>query len=163
MRTSPALARRSLGSVVAALVVALVAAGCAAPPPDPGSAAPTLAALPSPVRVARTIPQPDGSIRIEAVSARVAANRPYAYPAFTHCGFTDNTFDFDGSFWTIAEAPAAFAVAAGSGNPPPGIENPTDAGVIVLAGPDAATWTSRGGITLRLARAGTEVRVFGCD
>jgi hypothetical protein len=148
-------------AVTGAIAAALTACGTAPEPSLPVSATPI--AIPSPIRVARTIPQPDGSIRIEAVSARVGPGQPYVFPVFTHCGFTENAFDFDGSFWSIVEAPAAFAAEAGSGNPPAGIDNPSDVGVIVLVGPDAATWMSRGGIPLRLARAGTEVRVFGCD
>jgi hypothetical protein len=145
--------------MVVALVV-LAAACSSAPEPSP-PAAPI--ALPAPPREARTIPQPDGSIRIEAVSARVAPGQPYVYPAFTHCGFTANTFDFDGSFWAIIDAPAAFAAEANQGNPPAGIDNPIDRGVIVLTGPDSATWTSRGGGVLGLARGPNEVKTFGCD
>ena len=143
------------------VAVVLLAAACSptlepSPPSEP-------IALPSPIREARTIPQPDGSIRIEAVSARAAPGQPYVYPAFTHCGFTPNTFDFDGSFWTIVEAPAAFAAEANRGNPPTGIDNPVDRGVIVLTGADLATWTSRGGGVLGLARGPNEVKTFGCD
>jgi hypothetical protein len=146
---------------LAAVAVAVV--GCGGESAPPSSVGGTPASRPPAVREARTVPGADGSIRIEAVSARVSPGQPYVFSVFTHCGFTDNAFDFDGSFWSIAKAPAAFAAQAGSGNPPAGIDNPSDRGVIVLVGPDAATWTSRGGIPLRLARGGTEVRVFGCD
>ena len=149
-----------LQRVLVGLVLATVLAGCTAEPAPPISR-PDAIALPAPLREARTIPQPDGSIRIEAVSARVAPDQPYVYPAFTHCGFTANTFDFDGSFWSIADAPAAFAVQ--NGNPPAGIDNPIDRGVIVLVASDQAFWTSRAGARLELARGPSEVKVFGCD
>ena len=141
-------------------LVVLAAACSSAPEPSPPSEP---IALPSPIRAARTIPEPDGSIRVEAVSARVARGQPYLYAAFTHCGFTPNTFDFDGSFWTIVEAPAAIAAEANRGNPPTGIDNPVDRGVIVLTGADVATWTSRGGGVLGLSRGPNEVKTFGCD
>lgn len=133
-------------------------AACAEPQPTQ-QASPI--ALPSPIREARTVAQPNGQIRIEAVSARVAANQPYRYSAFTHCGFVANTFDFDGSFWAIVDAPAAFS--AQNGNPPPGIDNPADLGVIQLTTADRAVWTSRLGSQLSLARGPSEVTVFGCD
>jgi hypothetical protein len=122
---------------------------------------PTPTSLPSPVREARTMAQPDGSLRIEAVSAPAALDQPYLFPVFTHCGFTASAFDFDGSFWSIADGPATFAVQ--SGNPPDGIDNPRDLGVIVAVGADRATWTSSRGIRLELARGPREVQVFGCD
>jgi len=148
-------------STVALLVLAALLLGCGSDPASPQPADPI--ALPSPVREARTIPQPDGSIRIEAASARVSRNQPYVYPAFTHCGFTPNTFDFDGSFWTIVDAPAAFGAELNGGNPPAGIDNPSDEGLIVLIGPDRATWTARQGAVVQLARGPSEVKVFGCD
>jgi hypothetical protein len=151
------ISRRVVALVLAA--VAAVACGSDASPAPVG----TPIALPVAIREARTKPQPDGSIRIEAVSGRVTPNQPYVYPAFTHCGFTPNTFDFDGSFWSIVNAPAAFAAEANGGNPPRGIDNPVDAGVIVLTGTDSATWTSRLGFRLDLVRVASEVRTFGCD
>jgi hypothetical protein len=145
------------------LILVALAAIAAACSPAPQPSAPSVPiALPSPIRAARTVPQPDGSIRIEAVSARVALGQPYVYPALTHCGFLPNTFDVDGSFWVI-ETPAALAAEGNRGTPPAGIDNPIDRGVIVLTGADSATWTSRGGAVLGLARGPTEVRTFGCD
>ncbi len=146
-----------------ALLIAAVLVGCGADPAPPATTPTGPIALPAPLREARTIPQPDGSIRIEAVSARVIPSQLYGYPAFTHCGFTPNTFDFDGTFWTIVDAPAAFAAEAIGGNPPRGIDNPIDRGVIVLTGTDTATWTSRGGAILSLGRGPNEVKTFGCD
>jgi hypothetical protein len=148
--------------ILASLLLATILAACGSDPAQPSTVSVPIA-LPAPVREARTIPNPDGSIRIEAVSARAAPNQPYLYPAFTHCGFVANTFDFDGSFWAIVDAPAAFGAAANGGNPPAGIDNPSDAGVIVLVGVDRATWTSRGGGVLGFARGPSEVKVFGCD
>ena len=144
------------------LAIASVAGLAACGEPGPTEAASPIA-LPSPIREARTVAQPNGQIRIEAVSARVGANQPYRYSAFTHCGFVANTFDFDGSFWAIADAPAAFAPALNGPNPPDGIGNPSDGGVIVLIRPDRAVWTSQRGIQLTLARGPGEVTVFGCD
>ena len=108
------------------------------------------------------MPLPDGSLRIEAVSAPALPDQPYHFPVFTHCGFTADAFDFDGSFWSIADAPAAFAAEAGA-NPPAGIDNPEDFGVMVAVAADRATWTSRRGIRLELARGPSEAQVFGCD
>jgi hypothetical protein len=148
--------------LVACLLLATVLAGCAAgPAPSVAQPDPIPIALPAPLREARTIPLPDGSIRIEAVSARAVANQPYLYAAFTHCGFTANTFDFDGSFWAIANGPAG--AAAQNANPPAGIDNPSDPGVIALVEADRAVWISRGGIRLELARGPNKVKVFGCD
>jgi hypothetical protein len=144
--------RASVVLILAALIV-----GCS------DLDAPTPMDLPAPVRQARTVPQPDGSVKVEAVSARIAPNQPYRYAAFTHCGFNAASFDFDGSFWTMASGPAGFVIAAGDGNPPQGIDNPSDAGLIVLTGPDRALWTSHRGLQLELERSFTEARVFGCD
>ncbi len=145
---------------IASILLACVLAACGSDPAPPSPPSGPIA-LPAPLREARTIPQPDGSIRIESVSARVAPDQPYVYPTFTHCGFTANTFDFDGSFWAIADAPAGFAVQ--NGNPPAGIDSPVDRGVIVLVGPDHAVWNSRAGVRVQLARGPNEVKVFGCD
>ncbi|MBA2718488.1 MAG: hypothetical protein H0U52_04465 [Chloroflexi bacterium] len=142
-------------SLVATVLLTFGLATCGTLP------SPTPTNLASPLGEARTIPQPDGSIRIEAVSARALPDQPYLFPVFTHCGFTANAFDFDGSFWSIADGPAAFAVQGG--NPPKGIDNPEDLGVIVAVGPDQATWTSRQGIRLELIRGPSDVQVFGCD
>ena len=149
--------------VLVALLLAALLVGCGADPAPPATTPTGPIALPAPLREARTIPQPDGSIRIEAVSAPVMPDQPYLYPAFTHCGFTANTFDFDRSFWAISDAPAAFAAEGIGANPPPGIDNPVDRGVIVLVGADQAIWTSRAGARLQLARGPSEAKVFGCD
>jgi len=145
--------------IVVAAFGALAGACTSGPEPTPHS---TPIALPSPIREARTVPLADGSIRIEAVSARAVANQPYRYIAFTHCGFTASTFDFDGSFWTISGA-AALAAGLNGPNPPDGIGNPTDGGVIVLTGPDSAIWIGQQGARIALARGPGEVTVFGCD
>ena len=147
--------------ILAALLLAVAVTACESAPAPRSTTTLDPIGLPAPLHEARTIPQPDGSIRIESDSGRAVPDQPYVYAAFTHCGFTANTFDFDGSFWAIVDAPAAFA--AQNGNPPAGIDNPTDNGVILLTSPDRATWTSRAGARLALARAGAEVQVFGCD
>lgn len=153
---SPQRALLAFLALVAVMSIASLGLGACGSSP-----APIPTALPSPVREARTIAQPNGSIRIEAVSARVVPNQPYRFPVFTHWGFTANSFDFDGSFWSISDAPAAFA--AQNGNPPAGIDNPTDQGLIVLTAQDRATWVARGGARLELTRGPNEVQVFGCD
>ena len=161
-RQEPWIRRRATDALRSLAATVLLTAGlatCASPIPS-APTHPPLLALPSALREARMIPQPDGSMRIEAVSAAVAPGQPYRYTAFTHCGFTESTFDFDGSFWRIL-APAAFAAEAVT--PPAGIGNPDDAGVIVLREPERATWVSARGIAVELARGAREVRAFGCD
>jgi hypothetical protein len=115
-------------------------------------------ALPSPRGEQVRIPQPDGSVKLEPASARVVAGVTYTYLAFTHCGFTKETFDFDDSFWR----PVGVG-EGGQGNPPPGIGNPEDQGTIVLSAPDRAIFTSASGILVPLDRVIGPVTVFGCD
>ena len=161
-RSQPWTRRRAtyaLRSLAATALLTVGLATCASPAAQVPTNPPLLA-LPSAIGEARTIGQPDGSIMIEAVSAPAAPDQPYRYTAFTHCGFTANTFDFDGSFWTIL-GPAAFA--AEGANPPAGIGSPDDAGVIVLREPERATWVSARGLAVELARGAKEVRAFGCD
>ena len=146
--------------LTAAALAAVVAISAACTDQSTVAVSPSPIPLPSPVREARTVPQPDGSIRIEAVSAKVIPNQAYVFPVLTHCGFAAATFDFDGSFWAIA-GPAG--VAMNAPNPPAGIDNPIDTGLIALVGPDQAVWVSRTGMRIELVRGGTEVRTFGCD
>jgi hypothetical protein len=147
-------------AVALAAVVMTGLVGCATGP-EPIPSGQTPIALPSRIREARTIPLANGSIRIEAVSGRVVPNQPYRYVAFTHCGFVANTFDFDGSFWTIIDSSPAITVQ--SGNPPPGIDDPEDSGTILLTTADRALWVSRRGAQLTLGRGPGEMAVFGCD
>jgi len=57
--------------------------------------------------------------------------------------------DFDGSFWDpIGPGP----ISDGSGNPPPGFDNPYDNGTIQLLTHDRAEYQSRSGTVLRFNR-----------
>ena len=113
--------------------------------------------LPPPVGEAQAVQQPDGTFRFTPVSAPVVAGVLYEYVAFTHCGFTPTTFDFDGSFW------AAQAPGGEGANPPAGIDNPEDTGTIALVGPHQAVFTSRGGIIVPLLRVEGQQAGFPCD
>ena len=134
------------------LALGLVVLGCF---PGPSTA---IATLPPPIGEARTVSVGPGEVQINAVSGRVFQGQRYFFEVFTHCGFTANSFDFDGSFWTVLGQGDD-----GNGNPPQGIGNPVDAGVIQLLGPNEAAWISASGIRVNLQRAGSEARVFLCD
>lgn len=115
-------------------------------------------AMPSPPGEQVRVRQPDGSVKLEPASARAEPGVTYSYLAFTHCGFTKETFDFDGSFWSVVGV-----VDGGQGNPPRGIGNPEDQGTIVLSAPDRAVFTSQSRILVPLDRVAGPVTVFGCD
>ena len=136
-----------------ALLAALIAAAAC-------STAPTvaIATLPPPIGEAQHVPLGQGELQINAVSGQVTQGQRYHFEVFTHCGFTANAFDFDGSFWTVV-GPGG----DGNGNPPAGIGNPEDAGVIQLIGANEAIYTSASGIQVPLSRAGIQVKTFGCD
>ena len=160
---SPRRIARASGALL--VIVAVTACGSAAIPGETssggaGSQLPAVVEpLPSPVGEAGAVQQPDGSFSIAPVSARVVPGVVYAFSAFTHCGFTPTTFDFDGSFWRPAVAPAAGQGA----NPPAGIENPDDVGTIALVGPNEAVFTSHRGIRVPLIRVDGQQQGFPCD
>lgn len=115
-------------------------------------------ALPSPRADPGFVKQPDGSFAFQPLSARIVAGAVYAYTAFTHCGLTPTTFDFDGSFWDVA-----VAGESGQLNPPAGFGNPEDGGTIVLVAPNEAIFTSSSGIAVPLVRADGPRSGFPCD
>jgi hypothetical protein len=117
-----------------------------------------IATLPPPIGEAEFVPAGPGEVQVTAVSGQVVQGQRYHFEVFTHCGLTANSFDFDGSFWTVRGQGDD-----GNGNPPQGIGNPSDAGVIQLIGPNEAVWTSASGVPVNLQRAGMEARVFLCD
>jgi hypothetical protein len=81
-------------------------------------------------------------------SGRVSLGVPYRITLLTHCGLDwPIAVDFDGSFWDPSGS-----VGQGTGNPPPGIGNPTDQGIITLVAPDVAEYRSRGGVIVRFNR-----------
>lgn len=133
------------------------------PASPPGLAVPSAGGavrpLPPPIGEAQAVQQPDGTFRFQPVSAPVVAGVLYEYAAFTHCGFTPTTFDFDGSFWR----PVAPAPAGQGANPPAGIDNPEDVGTIALVSPNQAVFTSRGGIIVPLVRVEGPQEGFPCD
>jgi hypothetical protein len=138
---------------------ASMSAGCATPAATAGPAEAVVEPLPSPVGQAGAVQQPDGTFLFQPISARVVPGVAYAFSAFTHCGFTPTTFDFDGSFWRPATAPTAGQDA----NPPAGIDNPEDAGAITLVGPNEAVFTSHRGIRVPLVRVDGQQQGFPCD
>ena len=138
--------------LLALLVVAFASAACSIGPTT------AIATLPPPIVEAQAVPVGPGEVQINAVSSHVVQGQRYHFEVFTHCGFTANSFDFDGSFWTVVGAGDD-----GNGNPAQGIGNPFDAGVIQLIGPNAAMFTTAAGIQVPLERAGTAARVFLCD
>lgn len=134
------------------LVAGLVATACATGPTT------AIATLPPPIGEAHFQPVGAGEFQVNAVSGQATQGQRYQFEVFTHCGFTANAFDFDGSFWTVV-GPGD----DGNGNPPDGIGNPSDTGVIQLIGANAAIYTSASGIQVPLERAGVQVQIFGCD
>ena len=115
--------------------------------------------LPSPVGESSAVQQPDGTFLLTPVSARIRGGVLYQYVAFTHCGFTPTTFDFDGSFWTVVNG----AGEGGGANPPAGIGNPEDTGTIALVGPNEAVFTAQSGMLVALARSDGPQTGFPCD
>lgn len=143
-----------LGVVLGVVAAAVVLAGCQAVIPVLGSPQP----LPQ-GREPGFQQLPDGTFQFQPGSAPVVVGIPYVFTVFTHCGFTATSFDFDAAFWDVVGQPDD-----GQGNPPPGIGNPEDEGVIVLGIDGSATWTSAGGVVVELTRGAPEPRVgFPCD
>ena len=138
--------------VLALLVVLVAAAACSAAPSV------AIATLPPPIGEGQIVPLGQGELQINAVSGQVTQGQRYHFAVFTHCGFTANAFDFDGTFWNVV-GPGG----DGNGNPPAGIGNPEDAGVIQLISMNEAIFTSASGIQVPLSRAGVQVKTFGCD
>ncbi|MCI0343939.1 MAG: hypothetical protein L0221_00660 [Chloroflexi bacterium] len=138
-------------------LAAFLAAACAV---TACSTAPTvaIATLPPPIGEAQFVPLGQGELQVSAVSGQVVQGQRYHFEVFTHCGFTASAFDFDGSFWTVV-GPGD----DGNGNPPQGIGNPSDTGVIQLIGANEAIWTSTSGTQVQLLRVGIRVKTFGCD
>lgn len=97
-----------------------------------------------------------GRLENAANSPRAAANRDYPITVYTHCGLDRSRFDFDGSFWR-----ALGETSDGQGNPPPGYDNPYDAGMIRLLDGETAEYTSSQGERLRLERAASPAT--GCN
>jgi hypothetical protein len=89
-----------------------------------------------------------GRLENAANSPRAAANREFPITVYTHCGLDRSRFDFDGSFWR-----AIGETSDGQGNPPPGYDNPYDAGTIRVLDDGTALYTSSQGYRLRLERA----------
>lgn len=144
-------------------MVALMLVGCGASPAPVVDPAVALAQPPRPMpadaRERPVRPQGDGTFLTEPVSVRIQPGVPYRYEVLTHCGFNDASFDADTSFWDV-EGPRD----DGQGNPPPGVDNPADAGVFLLVEPDRALWVSSRGVRFELTRAAPGERwVAGCD
>ena len=134
------------------LACAALAIGCSF------GATTAIASLPSPRGEPVTVNVGPGQVRITAVSGRVVQGQRYRFEALTHCGLRENTFDFDGSFWTVLGNGDD-----GNGNPPQGIGNPFDSGVIQLIGTNEALWTSQSGVRFNLQRGPAQAEVFLCD
>lgn len=133
------------------LLLAAHAAACSVGPTT------AIASLPPPIGEAQFVPAGPGQIRVNAVSGQVVEGQRYHFEVMTHCGFQANSFDFDGSFWTV-QGPGS----DGNGNPPQNIGNPSDAGVIQLIGPNATVWTSASGVRVNLERGALLAEVFLC-
>jgi hypothetical protein len=145
-------ARSTLLLVVGTALATLALAGCSSGPTN------AIATLPLPIGQANQISVGPGGVQVNAISARVVQGQRYHFEVFTHCGFTANSFDFDGSFWTVV-GPGD----DGNGNPPQGVGNPRDSGVIQLIGANAAIFTTAAGLQIPLERAVVQARVFLCD
>lgn len=95
-------------------------------------------------------PQPTSSGRYIYIprSGHVSVNVAYRLTILTHCGLDwPIAVDFDGSFWDPSGN-----VAQGTGNPPPGFDNPTDTGVMTLVGPNSAIYRSEHGSVVQFQR-----------
>lgn len=98
-----------------------------------------------------------GRLENAANSPRAAADRDFPITVYTHCGLDRSRFDFDGSFWR-----AIGETSDGQGNPPPGYDNPYDAGTIRVLDDGTAQYTSSQGNRLRLERAASLGKGDGC-
>ena len=84
----------------------------------------------------------------------------YSYVLETHCGIVE--LYADGLRWVVDDGQQA---SDGSGNPPPGIDNPFDAGTAVLRKPGVRLeWTSRSGRLFSFhPRTSSDPRLSLCD
>jgi hypothetical protein len=80
---------------------------------------------------------------------------PYGVTTYTHCGLRAVNFDEDR--WAIEGV-----LDDGSGNPPDGFGNPTDAGTVTLVAPDEGIYRSFYGVERRITRGGGLPPVEGC-
>jgi hypothetical protein len=71
---------------------------------------------------------------------------PYRLRLYTHCGI-DFWTRFDGSYWN------ALGYNNRRGNPPDGLGNPSDPGVITLVTRDSARYVSESGLAIDFVRA----------
>jgi hypothetical protein len=134
------------------LAIALLVSACAIGPTT------AIATLPPPRGEPVMVNVGPGEVRITTVSGKAVQGQRYHFEAMTHCGLRANTFDFDGSFWTVVGQGDD-----GNGNPPQGIGNPVDDGVIQMIGLNQAVWTSQSGVRVNLERGPSEAQVFLCD
>lgn len=106
-----------------------------------GAAVAVIAAPGSPRRLlARSMPDTD--------SGRVESGADYRFTVYTHCGL-DGRIEFDGSSWDYA---GPGAPDDGSGNPPPGFDNPFDRGTMKLISEDVAEYRSSSGSIVKYRR-----------
>ena len=97
----------------------------------------------------RTAPPVAAPVENGLVGAEIGVQ--YPFKAYTHCGL--DSAQINDEVWLFEGQP--------TGNPPPGFDNPVDAGSIVLIDTDHATYTSSHGVTVKLTRGGVP-RVQGC-
>lgn len=84
---------------------------------------------------------------------------PQRFEVYTHCGLGRSLIEFDGSFW---EALGPGPLSHGSGNPPPGFEDPFDRGTITRTDDDTAVYVSSAGVRLELARLAARPDLIPC-
>lgn len=111
--------------------------------------------LPSP-RISDGVTMLDGGPTARAVptSGDAEPGVRYRFTLYSHCGLGYwAAWDFDESFWD-PHPPVPDAAA----DPPDGIGNPLDEGVIELVGDDEASYTSANGIVVELRRSSDSER-----
>ena len=150
-RFRPALVGLALGGLLAALILFRQPVSVLMPLP-----------LPPSIGARDSVPVADGKYLFYPMSGSVIQGVVYRFALYTHCGLDFRVaVDFDGSFWDpIGPGPAS----GGSGNPPPGFDNPYDNGTIQLLSHDLADYRSRSGVIMRLKRySGTDRTSYICS
>ena len=155
--SDPGLAMRALRALRSANAVApVVHAGDPIPSPPPGVlAGSSPCGVPGPLELGRWVCSPRVDRRSCAGPVRIGAR--YLSVLRTHCGILG--IYFDGRLWR-----ASPALSDGSGNPPPGWDNPEQLGTMRLVRADRAEFRARGkNLVARFTPAPSGWKLEICD